>query len=148
MKYLLELSLRRGHGRRPSPMNPLIALAALAALVLGCSGSTPDSVDVKAVNDGYDEPTPLRSKQSLVVGDVLVREGKARDDGADTSLCVRATSSDPSVVRARPLRDRDCSVFLLEAKSVGRASVSFAARGRTTTTEIEVTPTEPSSEKE
>ena len=121
----------------------LVRLAMFVALLSGCGGSAPDSVDVESVNDGYDDKTPLRPRHTMIAGDVLVMEGKAKDDGAATSLCVRATSTDPAVVRVRSFRDRECSVFLLEAKSVGHASVSFEARGRTTTTEIEVTASAP-----
>ena len=124
-------------------LTSLAALAAFIALASGCGGSLPDSIDVESVNDDSNEKTPLRPRHTMIAGDVLVMEGKVKEDGAETADCVQATSTDPAVVRVRPFRDRECRVFLLEAKSVGRASVSFESRGRTTTTEIEGAPSAP-----
>lgn len=76
---------------------------------------------------------------SLVEGDVFVLDTTPLDDDFDAmDLCVRATSTAPERVEVRGVRG-SCRMFVVSAKEVGTATVSFAAREGVTTLRVDVT---------
>ncbi|MBX3214055.1 MAG: hypothetical protein KF850_18615 [Labilithrix sp.] len=81
---------------------------------------------------------------SLVEGDVFVLDTTPLDGDFDPmDLCVRATSSAPERVEVRGVRG-SCRMFVVAAKEVGSATVTFAARDGGATLRVDVTaPPEP-----
>ncbi|MBX3197546.1 MAG: hypothetical protein KF894_05335 [Labilithrix sp.] len=75
----------------------------------------------------------------LVEGDVFVLDTTPLDDDFDPmDLCVRATSSAPERVEVRGVRG-SCRMFVVAAKEVGSATVTFSAREGGATLRVDVT---------
>ncbi|MBX3259087.1 MAG: hypothetical protein KIS78_32480 [Labilithrix sp.] len=116
-----------------------LALASSLALASAACEPSPETFSFEPRSGQVIVGEAGARRVSLVEGDVFVLDTTPLDDDFDPmDLCVRASSTAPERVEVRGVRG-SCRMFVVSAKAVGSATVTFVAREGGATLRVDVT---------